>query len=259
MEPTLSEFTIMFAIATTGMLMLALAIVFFVMFYQKKMLAAKLKQQELEADYQHKMQLASLESQEGERRRLASDLHDSIGAMLSTVRVSLSTMIRQEKVNPDNISQTKQMLDDTIESVRRISRDLMPSTLEKFGLHFALKEMCEQYASVSGIAIHFEENGEIISIEKSKEVMVFRIIQEFINNSLKHAQPKCITIKVNYGDRITVAIADDGVGFDIDQKKQAGKGLGLFNMENRARLIHADFHYASKPGEGTRATLSVPI
>src|SRR5690606_9392105 len=118
-------------------------------FYQKRMLANKLRQQQLESEYQQKMLLASLQSQESERRRIAGDLHDSIGAMLSAVRVSLSTLVRKEAQIAPDVEHTKKMLDETIDSVRRISRDLMPSTLEKFGLSFALKEMCEQYATVS--------------------------------------------------------------------------------------------------------------
>src|SRR5687768_3777625 len=133
MEPTISEFTVMFSIATIGMLLLAMSIVFFVLFYQRKMLETKLKQQQMEVEYQQKMLQAALESQENERKRLAADLHDSIGAMLSTIRLKLGTFSRIEGILTNDIDQTKTMLDDTITSVRRLSRDLLPATLEKFG------------------------------------------------------------------------------------------------------------------------------
>src|SRR5688572_960157 len=122
MEPTISEFTIIFSIATLGMILLAMAIVFFVLFYQRKMLEAKLKQQQLEAEQQQKMLQAALESQENERKRLAADLHDSIGVMLSTVRLSLGTLVRTEGIPSEPVEQIKTMLDDTITSVRRLSR-----------------------------------------------------------------------------------------------------------------------------------------
>jgi two-component system, NarL family, sensor kinase len=259
MEPTISEFTIMFSIATVGMLVLALAIVFFVIFYQKRMLENRLKQQKLESEYQQKMMLASLESQENERRRVAGDLHDSIGAMLSTIRVSLSTMMRQEAVNTQSIGQAKQMLDDTIDSVRRISRDLMPATLEKFGLSYALKEMCEQYTMVSGIEIQFSEQGNPIALAKNSEIMIFRISQEFINNSIKHSNAKTIATDLQWESELNVSISDDGAGFDVDKIKSSGKGLGLFNMENRAAMLGANLSFTSNIGKGTKALMRVPL
>jgi two-component system NarL family sensor kinase len=257
MEPTISEFTLMFAIATSGMLVLALAIVFFVLFYQKRMLANKLRQQQLESEYQQKMLLASLQSQESERRRIAGDLHDSIGAMLSAVRVSLSTLVRKEAQIAPHVEQTKKILDETIDSVRRISRDLMPSTLEKFGLSFALKEMCEQYATVSGVNIEFAQEGAPVPVDKSKEVMIFRIVQEFFNNSLKHSAADRILLSMNWSPELNIVIEDNGKGFDV--REHQSKGLGLFNMENRARIIQAALNIESEPGQGTRAMLTIPM
>ncbi len=139
MVPDHSNFILIFSLATVGMLILAASIILFVVFYQKKMIQEQLKRQQLELEYQQKMMEAALESQENERRRVAGDLHDSIGAMLSTIRVSLITQARRDNADLESINQSKKMLDDTIESVRRISRDLMPSTLEKFGLAHAAK------------------------------------------------------------------------------------------------------------------------
>src|SRR5690606_12510460 len=121
MEPGISEFYLMFAIATMGMLMLVIAIIFFMVFYQKKMLQEQLRRQMMEAEFQKRMLKAALDSQENERRRLAADLHDSIGAMLSTIRVGLSTLTRRTGIAEADITPTKLLLDDTIESVRAIS------------------------------------------------------------------------------------------------------------------------------------------
>src|SRR5687768_3477261 len=132
------------AVAIVAMLVMSGAIILFVVFYQKRMIKEQLKRQALEFEYQQKMMQAELESQESERRKLAADLHDSIGGMLSTIRVGMST-VAKGLPNPHSIDETKRMLDDTISSVRRISRDLMPSTLEKFGLTYAIKELCERF------------------------------------------------------------------------------------------------------------------
>ncbi|MFZ6014479.1 MAG: sensor histidine kinase [Bacteroidota bacterium] len=259
MEPSFSEFAIMFAIATVFILLLASSIILFMVFYQKKMIQEQIKRQQLEFEYQQKMLQAELESQETERRRLAADLHDSIGGMLSTIRVGVSTMSKLLP-DPQSIDQTKQMLDDTITSVRRISRDLMPSTLEKFGLVHALKELCERFQSTSKIPIHFQEYGDT-KLDKNKELMVFRIVQELLNNAIKHAQASEIQVALQNEDQLYVIVEDDGVGFDADlhkNDKQSGKGLGLFNIENRARLLGGRLEYDKERKKGSKTILTLP-
>lgn len=247
----------MLSIATLGMLVLALAIVFFVIFYQKRVLQFKIQKQKLETDYQQKMLLAALESQEEERKRIAAELHDGVGAMLSTIRLNLANMQRKESVKPEEVGSARQFLDDTIDSVRKISKALMPSTLEKFGFSMACREMAEQYSAISAVPIHYKEDGTPIELENSKALMLFRIVQEAINNSLKHAKPKSIIITLHWSEKLFLSIQDDGVGFDIVSLKQSGRGLGLFTMENRAKLLNGVFQFDSKPGAGTIIQLEV--
>lgn len=257
MEPTISEFTIMFSIATIGMLVLAMAIVFFVLFYQRRMLETKLKQQRMEVEYQQKMLYAALESQENERKRLAADLHDSIGAMLSTIRLSLGMLARTEGVPTENIDQTKIMLDDTIVSVRRLSRDLLPATLQRFGLSHAVKELCEQYTLVSGLPISFSEKGTAKEKQQTDQLMIFRIVQELVNNAMKHAQPTTIRVALNWERNFELSVADDGSGFLAEEIRKSGKGLGLFNMENRARLLNGQLSFQANQPKGTVAKLEI--
>ncbi len=249
------------SVATVGMLILAGAIVLFVVFYQKRMLHEQFKRQALEFDYQQKMMQAELESQETERRRLAADLHDSIGGMLSTIRVGISTMAKALP-NPQSIDETKQMLDDTISSVRRISRDLMPSTLEKFGLTYALKELCERFQQTSKIPIHYHANAEIPKLDPQRELMIFRIAQELLNNAIKHAQASGITVTANVGNTFSLAVEDDGVGFDADFQRSdsaGSKGLGLYNIENRARLLSGEILFEKGKTRGSKTILTAPL
>jgi signal transduction histidine kinase len=239
---------------------LAGAIVLFVVFYQKRMIQEQLKRQAMEFDYQQKLMQAELESQESERRRLAADLHDSIGGMLSTIRVGLSTVSRLLP-DPQSVDETKQMLDDTITSVRRISRDLMPSTLEKFGFIHAIRELCERFQATSKIIIRFAEEGEIPSLGAQRELMVFRIVQELLNNAVKHAQATAIGVSIAFNDRLFVSVEDDGIGFNADEQKndkQSGKGLGLFNIENRARLLGGTVQFEQGAVKGSKITLTLP-
>jgi two-component system, NarL family, sensor kinase len=260
MEQGVSNFALIFSIASVGMLVLAGAIILFVVFYQKKMIQEQLKRQQMELDYQQKMMEAALESQENERRRVAADLHDSIGAMLSTVRVGITTLAKQMN-DPQSLDLPKQMLDDTITSVRRISRDLMPSTLDKFGFVQAVKEMCERFQATTSLPMLWHEHGEVKPMSKSRELMLFRIVQELINNAIKHAQATEINIHAWGEDQIILSVEDNGVGFDPDAFKtpsQSGKGLGLYNIENRARVLGAKIEFERERKQGSKTTLFVP-
>lgn len=242
------------------MMLMAGAIILFVVFYQKRMLREQMKRQVMEAQYQQKMLQAELESQETERRRLAADLHDSIGGMLSTIRVGL-TAIGKKLPDPQSIDQTKHMLDDTITSVRRISRDLMPSTLEKFGLMHALTELCERFESTSRIKISFEQHGGEVEFDKPRELMIFRIVQELLNNAVKHSQASEIKVSMHSDSLLAITVEDDGVGFDAEKIKSdssASKSLGLYNIDNRARMLDATitYHPVSK---GSKIVLSLPL
>jgi signal transduction histidine kinase len=254
------DFLLVFSIATVGMLVLAGSIVTFVVFYQKRMIQEQLKRQALEYDYQQRMLQAELVSQESERRKLAADLHDSIGGMLSTIRVGLTT-VGKHLPDPSGIDETKKMLDDTITSVRRISRDLMPSTLEKFGLIHAVKELCERFEGTSKIKIQFHEQGEYTAIDPQHQLMIFRVAQELLNNAVKHAHATQITVSISIDDHIRLFVEDDGIGFNVGEvkyDKKGSKGLGLFNIENRARLLNGTIEFEKGRTRGSKTTLTLP-
>lgn len=261
MEPTISDFTLMFSIATAVMLLLAFSIILFVVYYQKRILSEQLKRQLLEADYKQKLLQAALESQEKERSRLASDLHDSVGAMLSTIRLSLHPVVKAGNGEP--LDQTKQLLDETIDTVRRISRDLMPSSLEKFGLSHAIKEMCDRINYSGAMNVEFAELGASLELGKKKEVMIYRIIQEMVNNAIRHAHATVIKIQFDWGKYLQLTIQDNGEGFDYKKLRTAkqgsnGQGLGLYNIENRVSLLSANLEFDHVFPKGSQFTIKIP-
>lgn len=260
-QPEIAQIYQIIAVAVVAMLLMAGSIILFVLYYQKRMMQERYNRQQMELAYQRKMMEAALESQENERRRVAADLHDSIGAMLSTIRVSLLTFAKRHESESTYINESKKMLDDTIESVRRISRDLMPSTLEKFGLTQAIKEMCERFQATAALPIVFEEQGSTPDMPKSRELMLFRIVQELLNNALKHARASYIKVVLTNTDNLKITVEDDGVGFNVAEAKSdkgTGRGLGLFNIENRARVAGASVEYLNVVPTGTRIILNVP-
>lgn len=138
----------------------------------------------------------------------------------------------------------------------------MPSTLEKFGLVHALREICERFQATSKITIHFHEQTEIQPMEKSRELMIFRVVQELLNNAIKHSQASEINVMIAANDHLHVSVEDNGIGFNAEEMKkdkQSGKGLGLFNIENRARLLGGALAYDTERKKGSKTILTLPI
>jgi signal transduction histidine kinase len=260
MEPAKLDFVVMYSIATGVMLLLALSIVLFVLFYQKRILREQLKRQVMEAEYQQKMLEAALESQEKERSRLASDLHDSVGAMLSTIRLTLHPVVKAGNGQP--LDQTKQLLDETIETVRRISRDLLPTSLEKFGLTYAVQELCERINLAGIIDVQFTEKGTRIELDKKREVLVYRIVQEMVNNTIRHSKASLLRIQMIWTDTLHLVIQDNGEGFDYQsiKNRQSGikAGLGLYSIETRVSLLGARLDHDAVFPKGTQFTVKIP-
>lgn len=250
--------SLMLIVGSGGMLLLAAAIVLFVTFYQKRMVQEQLKQKVLESNIQERILEATLVSQESERHRVAGDLHDSIGGMLSAVRVGLSALSRQLP-NPKLLDEQKQMLDDTIESVRKISRDLMPATLEKFGLVPAIRELGERLQSTTKIQVSVLEMGDSQKMESKREIMIYRIIQELLNNAIKHSQSTYLEVIFEFKEKLYLIVEDNGVGFDPRELEESGrKSLGLYNITSRAKLLGAHIHIDREKKDGTKIVVAVP-
>lgn len=259
--PSEYQIAVFVAIGTVGMLLLAAAIILFMVFYQKSMLQEQVKRQQLELNHQTKIMEAVLESQELERKRVAADLHDSIGGMLSAIRVGLFTVSRHLP-DPALLDQQKKMLDETIGSVRSLSRDLMPATLERFGLGHALREMCEQVHSTALLPVNFYEHGEVLGMSSTRQLMLYRIAQELVTNAVKHARATAIQVNLRALDDVVLVVEDDGVGFNPDTLTAAntrGRGLGMFNIENRVRLLNARIIHEIAGTHGTRVILSMSL
>jgi two-component system, NarL family, sensor kinase len=261
MTPSDNQIALFFAVGTSGMLFMATAIVVFVAFYQKKMLLEQLKLQKIEEEYQRKMLAAALESQESERKRVSKDLHDDVGMMLMTVRAQINSIIGQTFSN-ESAGNIRQLVDETHESVRRISWDLMPSTLERFGLLQAVRELCSRLHQ-DGISVEFEERGEGSALDQNQETHLYRIIQETVSNAIRHSQGTRICVLFHWSEQdLNVLVSDDGKGFDFPQensKIQNRVGLGLINLENRVSILNAKLQFEKNNPTGTIVNLKLPV
>lgn len=243
-------------IGTMAMLILAIGIFFFFVTYQKRLLAKELEVNQIKTEQQKELLRTTIFAQENERKRFAEDLHDEIGAMLSAVKLNLNRLEKkaEEQSTRSIASETKNYVDEVIFHIRRITRALLPPSLERFGVGQAINELISWIEKTGSINIAFTEGGEIRRFDIRNEMTVFRIVQELLNNSLKYSGASRIDIRLKYsGQYLFVLVSDNGRGFDVREAK--GRGLGLQNLEGRASVMKARIKIKSKPGHGTSVIL----
>lgn len=255
MELGLDRLILLAVVGSALFLAIAVFLVFFVVFYQKRMLQKKMETQALESDYQRQLLQSTIESQEKERRRIASELHDGAGAMLSAAKLNLamigSGVIPKEEY-AETVKDSKDMLDETIETIRRISKDLLPSSLEQFGLVKAIEELADKLSSSTTKVLFTRSIQSKNCLSKSQQLLVYRIVQELLNNALKHAEASKITISLKEENPYLVTVSDNGKGFDLEATKgDIKKGVGLYNIENRVSVLGGEVKFSSEKGVGT--------
>jgi len=251
-----SEIVMVYFVGTVGMILLASAIFFFFVIYQKRLLKKQLELNLVKSNQQEEILRNTISAQEKERKRIAQDLHDEVGAMLSVVKLNVGRIERKsdEQLAKELAGETKNYLDDVITQVRRISRGLLPPSLEKLGLFFALEELVNWVNKSDQLDIECWRSGEQFRLNDSKELALFRIVQELLNNAIKHSGAENILIKARFREKyLALSITDNGKGFNIDEKMNTG--LGLKNLESRSQIVGGKFKMKSKPGKGTTAII----
>lgn len=201
---------------------------------------------------------AEIKIQENERKRIASDLHDSLGPLLSAVKLNISSI---DVTHPDDqriIQKTSRYLDQIIGSMRQISYNLLPNTLERKGLVEAVREFIAQVGNQQPIDIKLFVVKEAV-VPKNIEIHLFRMIQEIIHNTIKHANAKNLQIGISSENKhIMILTKDDGQGFDINKVKSESGGLGLKSLESRCEILNGILSLESEPGKGTNCYIKIP-
>ncbi|MDP5172052.1 MAG: sensor histidine kinase [Bacteroidia bacterium] len=260
--PEIQDYPQIFAVATLIMLGLVGFIIFFVLVYQRRLSKQQLLILERESAHRQALLFASIQTQEEERQRIARDLHDEIGAMLSAVKMKVSQAKRKAKddeVLTPVLEETSVMLTDSIQSVRRISHALLPPMLSKFGLSTTLKSLIEQSQPDEGPQISFLHTGMERRLAPTHELGLYRVTMEVVNNAIKYAQANKISVRLAFEPvETSLQIQDDGKGFILDDASSASSGLGLKNIESRLLSIGATWEFSSAPGTGTSLYISLP-
>ena len=198
---------------------------------------------------------ALLQGEEIERKRLARDLHDGLGSMLSGIKLYYSGT---EKTNEIEFQEVNKQLDNSIKELRQIAQNLMPESLLKLGLTAALKDLCSRF-STDKTFIEFQEFGIQNNITESKQITIYRIIQELINNALKYANASEILVNCSQNENIfLITVEDNGTGFDA-KKANLFDGMGLKNIQNRVNFLKGKLDIESQPDTGTVFNIELNI
>jgi len=260
------ELKLALLIASIAMLMMAFFVISFVMYYQKRKFEEEKKLIDIEKHHQRLLLDTALNSEENERRRIAQDLHDDIGTMLSLTKLSLnqlSKLVAESGVKEDQIMRKSQSLvEETILHVRRITRDLVPTTLERFGLAAAIEEFINKLEEDNNLKLSFHSNTEDSPRQSQKiELTIYRIMQELVNNSIKHSQCSQIEINLQVNSKfIGLQVTDNGIGFDPDAIKENNlAGLGLLGIESRLAIVDGTITFKKPAKGGSKAFAQIPV
>jgi len=231
-------------------LLVAIVIIFFVIsviYYHKRYI-----------QLQKEKTSAQIMMQEQERKRIANDLHDSLGPMLSTVKLYMHSIKVSNESDKESLNKASNYIDETITNLREISYNLLPSSLNRNDLVAVVKEYITRIASHHPLKIYFDAAEKTV-VQKKTEIHLFRIIQEIVHNTVKHSGATTLKIFItSYPDCVFLLSEDNGRGFDLEAKKEGSAGLGLKSMENRCEMINASLRIVTAENEGCKIFIKVP-
>ena len=224
-----------------------------VLLKQEKIENLEQKQKLLAVDY-------IIQGQEEERKRVAKDLHDGLGGILTTAKHQLSTVGKRniDLSNSEVFQKAESLIATAHSEVRKIAHNMMPDALSNLGLQAAIEDLANQVNMTDELKVKTQIKMDQNKLTPNQEIVLYRVIQESINNALNHAEAKNLVIQmIDQGDTFHLAIEDDGQGFDI-QYKQKREGIGIKSMESRVKYLNGNFDITSRVGEGTSIDVIIP-
>lgn len=226
----------------------------FFYFSKKKIIQKELEKKNLELEYQKDLLQATIEVQEEERKRIAQDLHDDISSKLNIVSLN-SHMLTTPDLTNDEVTEITatiiSLVNKALDNSRRIAHNLLPPVLDKFGLAAGLEELYFELNSSKVLVVEYENNVAFNDADKDRHLHVFRIIQELINNSIRHGKATNVSVIFNETeDGIMCKYSDNGIGFDVTNLK-GQKGLGMKNIESRIIFLNGSITITSAINKGT--------
>lgn len=247
-------------IITTTLLILVLVVFFAALlyFYQKKRTAYYESLNTLKTNYEKNLLSTQLEIQEETQQNISREIHDNIGLALTLAKLNLNTISTEElELAKEKINQSIELIGTALQDLRNISRSLNSELITNQGLIKAIEEEISRIRKSTTIKVAIQVSGETRYLDTHKELLLFRIIQEALNNTIKHSQATKIKIELLYlPSKLKLIVSDNGKGFNIEQP-ECKKGSGLSNIQARTKIIKGEYIIESN-NYGTRITIIIP-
>lgn len=232
--------------------------------YRNRQKLQQVKIDELETEKQLMATEAVLKGEEQERTRLAKDLHDGLGGMLSGIKFSLRNVKENLIMSPDNaqaFERSIDMLDSSIKEMRRVAHNMMPEILVKYGLDKALKEYCAEIERNALVHINYQAvELDNIELDQTASISIYRIVQELVNNAVKHAGAQNMLVQLHYAAEekvLAITVEDDGKGFDTSAVLKQSTGIGWINIQSRVDFLKGKIDLQSAQGKGTSVLIEI--
>jgi two-component system NarL family sensor kinase len=232
----------------------AFIIIFFITYNRNLSIQKAMKNME------QKHQEHNLATLENERQRFARDLHDEIGASLSAIRLYVSDIhSRQEDEEVKvKLKQVKQTIDQSMASTRRISHNILPPGLEHMGLSHVVNDLVNTFNVSEHINVSVHAAAQMPKLDYDRELILYRVLQELLNNTIKHANASFIDIRFDYNaDYYLIQYTDNGIGFDMDE--MGNDGIGMKNVKSRVAMAKGEFILTTAIGKGFSIELKIPL
>jgi len=262
MQKESQEIIITVIAGTITLLILGISMASFLFLYRSRHRRLLQEKEQLRLSYERELLKSQLEIQEQTFRHISQEIHDNIGQMLSLAKLNLATMNASQPLGLEQkIADSKKLVSQAIYDLRDLSHGLSTDYIADLGLVRGIEHELDMVRKSGGYETALNIDGVPYLLDKQKELIIYRIIQQTLNNIIKHSASQKIIIHLRYNpDDLSLSITDDGKGFDLTPlNNNASFGLGIRNMHNRARLIGAGFQISSTLGKGTSVSLIVPV
>ncbi len=248
------EITIFIVIANVILLIFIGGIVVFIAQYRKRRIVHQSEKELMHQVHQQELLSNQIEIQTQTMRDIGREIHDNVGQKLTLASIYSNQLSHENPSQNQKIEQISKLLNESLQDLRVLSKSLVQPQLAQYDLLELLKLEAEQINQI-GVKLKIKTELKTIDLATESKNSIFRLLQEFIQNSLKHAKCKQIVVNIEQNEKKTIiSIADDGTGFDQNIKKE---GIGLANMKRRANEIGADFELISELGKGTKLVLII--
>jgi len=261
----MDDFLVLALITTLVFLLLAVFIISFTLIFQKRQVAFLREKAILKAQFSEEILKSQIEVQNTTLQQIGQELHDNIGQLLSVAKINLNILegTDQEEENQDYIKQTNEIIGQSIHDLRSLTKSLDGDFVQQFGLQESITHELQRIRKTKRFETETLVNGEAYTLGFEKEIILFRIFQEFLTNSLKHSGAKHIKVIFFYDEELfKLSVSDDGKGFDYEKvitHTMFDSGAGLRNINRRCELIGGNCKLKSVVGTGTQLDIELPV